>query len=334
MPQTYQEVGERDRDLPARVVGGGLLPRAGEHLGLEHADEPPERGRPRGLPGAPVGAGRGGEPRPRRHRHRRRAAPAAPAPPAAAPPAAAPGHSLARASSERADLPLPLDPVQLHRVAGRILPLGRRPDLRCRRVALDRDLADAQARLLDRAPASCASRPRTAGRSPAARSGASGRTPCRTASRSRASPSPSRTSPARCGPGPRRSGPGPRSRPRRRRRRGRQRTARRARPAQRTRRLYAWGHGSRSRPGLVVALLPLLVDEPRGAGALRGHPPHRSAHRRARRSGRRDPGSRGPVPGLHARPAAPRLHRGARAADRGPLGAASSPARRGSRPAR
>src|SRR3712207_7774271 len=49
-----------------------------------------------------------------------------------------------------------------------------------------------------------------------------------------------------------------------------------------------------------------IFDEPRGAGALRGHPPHRSAHGRARRGGRRDPGGRRPVPGLHARPAAPR----------------------------
>ena len=45
--------------------------------------------------------------------------------------------------------------------------------------------------------------------------------------------------------------------------------------------------------------------EPRGAGALRGHPQDRPRDRRARRGGRRAPGGGRPVPGLHARPAAP-----------------------------
>ena len=68
-------------------------------------------------------------------------------------------------------------------------------------------------------------------------------------------------------------------------------------------------------------MLPLLVAEPRGAGALRGHPQDRSRHRRALGSGRRAAGGGCAVLGLHARPASPRLLRRARGADRGPLGA-------------
>ena len=71
----------------------------------------------------------------------------------------------------------------------------------------------------------------------------------------------------------------------------------------------------------LAALLPLLVPGPRGAGPLRGDPQDRPRHRRARGSRRRDPGGGRAVPGLHARPAPPRLRQRPRRADRGPLGA-------------
>ena len=71
----------------------------------------------------------------------------------------------------------------------------------------------------------------------------------------------------------------------------------------------------------LAALLPLLVPGPRGPGPLRGHPQDRPRHRRARGSRRRAAGGGRAVPGLHARPAAPRLQQRPRGADRGPLGA-------------
>src|SRR6185437_6200666 len=70
----------------------------------------------------------------------------------------------------------------------------------------------------------------------------------------------------------------------------------------------------------LAALLPLLVAGPRGAGPLRGHPQDRPRYGRARGSDRRAAGGRRAVPGLHARPAAPRLQQQPRRADRGPLG--------------
>ena len=72
---------------------------------------------------------------------------------------------------------------------------------------------------------------------------------------------------------------------------------------------------------LLAPLLPLLVAGAGGPGPLRGHPPHRPGHGRARRGRRRDPGGRRAVPRLHARPAAPRLPQRPHRADRGPLGA-------------
>ena len=79
----------------------------------------------------------------------------------------------------------------------------------------------------------------------------------------------------------------------------------------------------------LAALLSLLVAEPRGAAALRGHLEGRRRHRRGRRARRGGPGGGRPVPRLPARPAPSRPHllrgerppRLARRAGRGPLGA-------------
>src|SRR3954471_12854637 len=82
-------------------------------------------------------------------------------------------------------------------------------------------------------------------------------------------------------------------------------------------------HGGAYRAGRpqLAPVLPVLVDQPRGPGPLRGDPQDRPGDGRAGRGGRRDPGSRRAVPGVHARPAAPGLPQWPRRADRGPLGA-------------